>query len=154
MSSLSALPVRTLFFILEVSNASMSKSSEMKTGIFGSSFARRLDDETRIVAAGKLPTRWCQTNQNSPRFARRRQNSGRAEPAQLSKGGVAAGLENLAGGEVAFLVEVVMNRALYRCEFLQTSHLPKAKHRPFASSEGQVAVLGPVIEPPPYNALI
>jgi hypothetical protein len=77
---------------------------------------------------------WCQTNQNSLRFARRRQNSGRAEPAPLSKCDVAAGLENSSWSKVAFLVEVVMNRALYGGEFLQTSHLPKAKHRPFPSS--------------------
>ncbi len=54
---------------------------------------------------------------------------------------------------MALLVEVVVDGALYRGEFLKTSHLPEAKHGAFPSSEGQVAVLGPVIEPSPCNAL-
>ena len=96
----------------------------------------------------------CQTNQESLRFGPRCQFSGRTKPAPLSQGGVASGLEYFAGGEVALLVEVVVDGAVYRDEFLQTSHLPEAKHGPFPSSEGEVAVLGPVIEPPLDNALI
>ena len=54
------------------------------------------------------------------------------------------------GGEVAFLI---VDGAAYRCELLKTLHLPEAKHGALPSSEGQVAVLGSVIEPPPCNAL-
>ena len=45
------------------------------------------------------------------------------------------------------MVEVVVNRAVNRGEFLQTSHPSEAKHRPLPSSEWLVGVLGAVVDP-------
>ena len=53
-----------------------------------------------------------------------------------------------------FLVEVVVNGAVNRGEFLQTSHPSEPEHRPFSSPERQVRVLSPVVEPSPYFATI
>lgn len=33
-------------------------------------------------------------------------------------------------------------------ELLQTSHPPETEHRPLASSEGKMRILGPVVDPP------
>ena len=59
-------------------------------------------------------------------FSHTGQFSGRTKLTPFVDGGVAAGLESSAGSEVALLVEVAMDRAGYRGEFLQTSHLPEA----------------------------
>ena len=48
---------------------------------------------------------------------------------------------------MSFLVEVVVNRAVNRGEFLQTSHPPEAKHRPLSSSKRLVRILGAVVDP-------
>ena len=34
-------------------------------------------------------------------------------------------------------------------EFLETSHSPESEHRSLSSSKRQLAVLGPIVEPPP-----
>jgi len=58
-------------------------------------------------------------------------------------------LEPVAVVEVSFEIEVIVDGGMDGGELLQTSHSSKPKHGPFSSSKGQVAVLGPIIEPPP-----
>lgn len=53
----------------------------------------------------------------------------------------------LSADEGAFLVEMVVDRALDCGELPQPSHSPEAKHRPFSSSEWLVGVLGAVVQP-------
>jgi len=48
---------------------------------------------------------------------------------------------------MALLAEMVVNRNVYRSEFLEGLHPPKPLHGPFSPSEGEVAVLGPIVEP-------
>jgi hypothetical protein len=50
-------------------------------------------------------------------------------------------------GKAAVLVEVVENGGMDGDEFLQTSHSPKALHRPFSSSERQMRALTSVVQP-------
>jgi hypothetical protein len=49
--------------------------------------------------------------------------------------------------EVAVLVEVVMDRGLGGCEFLQSLYVPEPGHRSFSSSERLVGILGSIVEP-------
>lgn len=76
-----------------------------------------------------------------------RVRSGSAEGSPCSERGVTAVLVVGSGGEVAFLVEVVVDGAVKGGEFLQGPHAPEAQHRPFSSSERLMAVLGAVVEP-------
>ena len=46
---------------------------------------------------------------------------------------------------MAFLVEVVGDVGMDRCEFLQGLHSPEPEHRPFSSSKWQMAILHPVV---------
>jgi len=55
---------------------------------------------------------------------------------------------------VAFLIEVIVDRAVNRGEFLQTAHSPEAEHRPFPSSERLVGILRPVVQPAANLALV
>lgn len=66
---------------------------------------------------------------------RRAALSGSEEAAPLSESGGAVLLEDRAGGEDAFQIEVVVNRGVDGGELLQTSHLPESLHRPLAPSE-------------------
>jgi hypothetical protein len=45
------------------------------------------------------------------------------------------------------MIEVIVDRRMDGCEFLQTSHLSKAEHRPFSLSKRQVGILGPIVTP-------
>jgi hypothetical protein len=56
--------------------------------------------------------------------------------------------------ETAILVEVVEDGGMDGDEFLQTSHPPKALHRPLSSSEWQVRILSAVVEPSTANLQI
>jgi hypothetical protein len=60
---------------------------------------------------------------------------GCAEAAPLDKSGGAVQLEILSVVEMALRIEMVVNRSVYRDEFLQTSHPPKSQHRPLSSSK-------------------
>jgi hypothetical protein len=40
------------------------------------------------------------------------------------------------------------------CEFLQCLHLPESEHRPLSSSERQVAIFDPVVQPLPHFAAV
>ena len=73
--------------------------------------------------------------------------SDRAELPPCGQRGGATVLEILPADEAAFLVEVVLDRAMDGGEFLQTSHAPEAEHRPFPSSEWLVGVLSSVVPP-------
>ncbi len=68
--------------------------------------------------------------------------------------GGATFLETLAADERAFLIEVVVNRALNCCEFLQTSHPPEAKHRPLSSSKRPLRVCDAIVQPAAGLALV
>ncbi len=57
-------------------------------------------------------------------------------------------LEGLATVEVAFLVEVVVDRAVHRGELMQTSHPPEPQHRPLPSSLWRMTVLHPIVGAP------
>ena len=83
-----------------------------------------------------------------------RHRSGRAKSAPLGACGGAALLEILSAVEGALLVEMVMSGAVNRRKFLQTSHPPKAKHRPLSSSKRLMRVLGAVVQPPAYLTLV
>ncbi len=76
-----------------------------------------------------------------------RHGSGRTKLTPLVESGGAAFLESQSRCEVSFLVEVVVNRADKRGEFLQTSHPPEAKHGPFPSSKRLVRILGAIVQP-------
>lgn len=70
-----------------------------------------------------------------------------AKAAPLGESGGAVLFEHGSAGEAAVAVEVVGDGGVDRGEFLQTSHAPKPLHRPLASSERQVRVLRPVVQP-------
>lgn len=57
---------------------------------------------------------------------------GCAETAPPSKSGGAVALEILSVVKRAFLIEMVVDRGVNGCEFLQRSHLSETKHRAFA----------------------
>ena len=48
---------------------------------------------------------------------------------------------------MAFLVEMVMYGGMNGGEFLQTSHLPEAKHCPLSSPKWEMRILGAIVEP-------
>ncbi len=52
-------------------------------------------------------------------------------------------------GETAFLVEMVEDGGMDGGEFLQVSHPPEAGHGAFSSSEGQVGIIGTIVQPAP-----
>lgn len=62
----------------------------------------------------------------------------------------AASFECFPVGEVAFLVEVIMQTGMNRGELLQRLHATKSFHRSLSSSELQVSILGPVVEVPAH----
>src|SRR6056297_4363352 len=70
-----------------------------------------------------------------------------AKVAPLCKSGGAVLLENGSGGEIAFGVEMVGDGGVDGGELLQTSHAPEPEHRPLPSSERQVRIFGPIVEP-------
>ncbi len=80
----------------------------------------------------------CQTNANQSQFAPTHQISGCAEMTPLGEGGGAVELEVVPAVEVAFVVEVIMDRGMDGGEFLQASHSAKPLHRTFSSSKRQV----------------
>ena len=55
---------------------------------------------------------------------------------------------------MAFLVEVVVDRAVNSGEFLQTSHPSEAKHRPLPSSKWLVGILNAIVQPAADLALV
>jgi hypothetical protein len=76
-----------------------------------------------------------------------RHGSGSTKLTPLIESSGASFLETLSADERAFLVEVVVDRAVNRGEFLQTSHPPEAKHRPLPSSEWLVGILDAIVQP-------
>ena len=89
----------------------------------------------------------CQTDSNWSHQGQDGVPLRRSETAPLSKSCGAVSLEDVPAGEAAFLVEVVEDRSVDVCEFLQTSHPPKSLHRPLTPSERQMRVLCPIVEP-------
>ncbi len=71
----------------------------------------------------------------------------------FSERGSAILLEDIASVEVAFLVEVVVNRGMGDGEFLQGLYIPEPRHRSFSSSERLVGILGSIVEPPTANLI-
>ena len=69
------------------------------------------------------------------------------ELTSLGQGGGSGLFENTASVEMAFVVEVVVDRSMDGGEFLQGLDVSEPRHRPFPSSERLVRVLGPVVEP-------
>ena len=55
--------------------------------------------------------------------------------------------ENVAAGEMALVVEVVVDRGMGSGKLLQGLDVPKPRHRPFSPSKRLVRVLGPVVKP-------
>ena len=76
-----------------------------------------------------------QTNANSSLFAQTRRALGRAELTPLGKSSGAVQLEILSVVESALLIEMVMDRCVDGCEFLQCSHSPEAEHGPLPPSK-------------------
>jgi hypothetical protein len=89
----------------------------------------------------------CQTNANQSLQGQYGCPLCRAKTAPLGESGGAVQLESRSGSEAALRVEMVADRGMDGGEFLQTSHPPEAQHRPFSSSEWQVRVLGPIVQP-------
>ena len=58
-----------------------------------------------------------------------------AQLTPLSESGSAFKLEVFSAVELAFLVEMIVDRRVDGDEFLQCSHAPEADHRTFSSSE-------------------
>ena len=80
--------------------------------------------------------------------------SGREKATPFSESGGAVQLEILSVVEGALQVEMVVDRGVNRGEFLQRSHAPEPHYGPLSSSERQVRVLGPVVEPAPRLTVI
>ncbi|GJL96273.1 MAG: hypothetical protein DHS20C06_00900 [Hyphobacterium sp.] len=59
-------------------------------------------------------------------------------------------LEPIAGVEMSIMVEVVVDGRMDGDELLKASHSPESEHRALSPTERQVAVLGPIVEPPPH----
>ena len=91
---------------------------------------------------------YCQTNANSSQCSQAGQLSGRVELPPLGESGGSAGLEVLASGEAAVLVEVVGDGGVDGGEELKRLHPPEAEHRPLSSPERRVRVLDPVVRVP------
>jgi hypothetical protein len=87
------------------------------------------------TAGGKADGGCCQTNANQSQFAPIRRISGCTELTPLGKSGGAVQLKIVSAVEVAFVVEVSMDRGMDGGEFLQTSHPPEAEHGALSSSE-------------------
>ena len=75
------------------------------------------------------------------------QTASGCELTPLGQGGGSGLFENTASVEMAFVVEVVVDRSMDGGEFLQGLDVSEPRHRPFPSSERLVRVLGPVVEP-------
>ena len=65
----------------------------------------------------------------------------------LGEGGRAADFVSLAIDEVAFVVEMVVDRGMDGAEFLKGVHPSKPQHSPLSSSERLVGILGAVVQP-------
>ena len=65
----------------------------------------------------------------------------------LGQGGGPGLFEDIAAVEMAFVVEVVVDRGMDGGEFLQGLYVPEPGHCRFPSSKRLVRVLGPVVEP-------
>ena len=72
--------------------------------------------------------RCCQTNANESQFTRAGRVSGGAKLTPLGKGGGSVELEDVPAGEVAFLVEVVVDGGVDSSEDLKTPHPPEPEH--------------------------
>jgi hypothetical protein len=44
-------------------------------------------------------------------------------------------------------IEVIVDRAVKRGKFLQTSHSPEPEHGSFPSSKGLMRILAPIVQP-------
>lgn len=111
-------------------------------------------DRGELLQAAHPAKRRCQTNANSSQSPYPRLASGTKEAAPLLESGGTVRFEIFSRVEPAFLVEVIVNRAVDGCELLQTSHLAEAQHRPLSPSERQVRVLGTVVDPSPHFTVI
>jgi hypothetical protein len=83
----------------------------------------------------------CQSNGNSSPVWRNSPNPSLAlahDRAPLSQGGRASLTVEVSADEVAFLVEVIVDHAVYGSEFLKGLHPAKSLHGPFSSPEGKV----------------
>ncbi len=76
----------------------------------------------------------CQTNLNRPaKDAGSRRSRGELPP--LGQGGRAVLLEDVAAIEVAFVIEMIVDRGVDGGEFLQGLYVPELRHRPLSSSK-------------------
>ena len=98
-------------------------------------------EEKRVVKA-LLNNGWrnqdiqghCQTNLNRPaKDAGSRRSRGELPP--LGQGGRAVLLEDVAAIEVAFVIEMIVDRGVDGGEFLQGLDVPELCHRPLSSSK-------------------
>ncbi len=95
----------------------------------------------------KLFERCWQTNANQSLFAQTQPASGRAEAAPRDESCGAVELEVCLAGKTVFRVEGVKDGGVDGSELLQTVDAPKPQHRPLASSERQMRVLGTIVQP-------
>lgn len=56
-------------------------------------------------------------------------------------------LEDASTIEVTVMTEVIVNRAIGRCEFLKRGRTSEPCHGLFSSPEGLMRILGPIVEP-------
>ena len=71
----------------------------------------------------------------------------RTELAPLSESGSAVKLEVFSAVEVAFLVEMIVDRRVDGNEFLRCSRSSEAEHSAFTSSKRQVGIVSPIVYP-------
>lgn len=90
------------------------------------------------------------TGQTVSESALPRPRSGRAELTPFNESDGATVLETLPTDQGALQVEVVVDRAVKRGEFLQTLHPPEATHRTLPSSAWLVGILDAVVQPTTY----
>ena len=121
------------------------KPSSLKVDVGG--FLGVGDKDVAMKASG-----CCQSNANfvsgSPTFCERHAGLCR-EDSPLGLGIRASLLVSFAADEVAFLIEVVLDRGVNGAEFLQRLHAPKPEHRMFSPSERLMRVFRSIVHPAP-----
>ena len=94
----------------------------------------------------ELFVRHCQTNLSGPAQGIGLKRSGR-QLTPLGQGGRTVLFEDVAGVDVAVVVEVVVDRGMGGGKLLESFHVSELCHRSFSSSERLVGILSPIVEP-------
>jgi hypothetical protein len=89
----------------------------------------------------------CQSNAKQSQMRQPTWCSGGTKLAPFRECGIALELEGFLRGEVALLIEVVVDRGMGGCELLQATHPPEALHRPLSSPQRLMGIFDAVVQP-------